>query len=463
MKRQLAILSLLIALCVISAVMPSSGVDLAYPPVSGWTNDVGIEKFPSTNPIGVRLVGEGSGLFEKTTGIWHFNNSLADSIDSLDFTGTGSPIFNATTVKLGSHSIELDGATQYLSKTDIGTAFGGTSTFTFVIWIYPEKGSPDNYFFKLGDVTDPSRALDIGNTANKVCYRNAVTGAQTAANTTITLNTWHLIILEYNSTGNTVKVWQDNVLVIDTTDTGAIATNPNLVIGWDTPTYTFDGFLDEGVMFPVVLTSDERSQIWNSGVGLEILGYSTTSPIFTTGWLSIPDYTIFNGIGAFINSISGTGEIKMQYAINNGSFNGIWNTPAWVSSDINSKALTHIINSVNLKGQLNTNGLQQVEFIPDRIMVNTPYPYPASSNVSNLVAYGNGLVGNVVKPAPSDVRTGIGYGAGGVQNTGTMTGGRRVIFGKGEEMYEIAGWKEKLFGKHGAGLIRGIVCSQCHT
>jgi fibronectin-binding autotransporter adhesin len=57
--------------------------------------------------------------------------------------------------------------------------------------------------------------------------------------------------------------------------------------------------------------------------------------------------------------------------------------------------------------------------------------YPAVTDVRSGVGYGAGLTGTLASPAQADVKTGVQYGAGGTQYTGTYTasgGGPRIHF-----------------------------------
>jgi len=98
----------------------------------------------------------------------------------------------------------------------------------------------------------------------------------------ITGNTWHNVIITYNgnSSYTGLKIYIDNV---DRTAYGGNTGTLDTIVNGTNNTlrfndYNYDGKLDEIGVWDRVLTSGERSQIWNNGSGMTIV----TLPIITT-------------------------------------------------------------------------------------------------------------------------------------------------------------------------------------
>lgn len=232
-------------------------------------------------------------LTDNWVGGWHLNN------DALDSSGNGNDgtvygaTFDATTKKLGSHALAVDGIDDYIYVAGgAGSSLNvGGGDFTIQGWLYLTQVGVNQDFIAC-DLEPQTVRIRI-NTANKVLWeiRDSGSDIATATSTTaLSINTWYHII--GRRVGTNVKLYVNGVLEASTTN--ASLNNPDTTDHWhigvgvdgiDTHTRWFKGKIDEVAVWSRAITdggvsvgqtaTGEVAELYNGGTGVEIVAAST--------------------------------------------------------------------------------------------------------------------------------------------------------------------------------------------
>jgi hypothetical protein len=166
----------------------------------------------------------------------------------------------------------------HASNTDFQT---GDIDFTWTCWVNIHVLGNERILIKGG--TDFEYSLYFDGGAQRF-YNYIASGAGGTGLSFIELtdalafDTWHFIALWYDATANTLNIQGNNGTVYSTSHTGGayVGTediNFGRLIGGGQPV---DGFIDEVGFWKRVLTSQERTDLYNSGAGLP---YSSFGPV----------------------------------------------------------------------------------------------------------------------------------------------------------------------------------------
>lgn len=157
-----------------------------------------------------------------TKGLWHMNNSWADSaIGGTTGTPTAGATFT-TNAKLGSYAGLLDGTDDYVTMNDpvSGSLDFGTGDFTWECWVYVNKTTPASNEWPIIAKTGPNTAHDngfdieisswsgLGITAYVTIGAASYEGAPGCG--TINAGQWYHVL--YLRSGTTIKAYLDGVL-----------------------------------------------------------------------------------------------------------------------------------------------------------------------------------------------------------------------------------------------------------
>lgn len=192
------------------------------------------------------------------------SGNRADSFGSNTLTDT-----NAVGSATGKISNAAGGfsVTKALDGGNILPASGNNLTFQFWVKINSTLSS-DKFVISKGVLSSNyDFALYLRNTGLYTMFGNANTLADFASTSWNVDTNWHHIILTYNGSG-TWTIYQDN----GTADTVSI-TAGNTAVSFDignlqtSLAFGYDGLIDEFAVWSRVISSGERTQLYNSGSG----------------------------------------------------------------------------------------------------------------------------------------------------------------------------------------------------
>lgn len=215
--------------------------------------------------------------------LWKFDNNANDSKGGNDLTEVNTPAYDAGDKKEGTHSIDLEsGSDEHCSIADgdLDAGFPGKSgtseqSFSICCWVKPESlsgwmGLVDKYI-TTGDLRVYTLNLYNGAVGFRLGYSAGAAATSLTFDTVLEVGKWYHIAITYDASDNGMKirVWDDDAgaLLDDnkaTTAGGDMSPRAApLEIGrfYTDDAYTFDGRMDEVVIFNDVLSDDEIDQI----------------------------------------------------------------------------------------------------------------------------------------------------------------------------------------------------------
>lgn len=293
---------------------------------------------------------------DETTGTTAYDELGVNNLSNL-----GTAAINQTIAKDGT-SYYYDGGDR-LYKADIGTEFGGTGSFTYSGWFRPDasqgSGTNTGYIFQLGDAVNPSRGLHFYDSTNSIRYRDASGGLASSANSVWTSATWYHVAMVYNGSG--MNIFLDGVSIVNDTDSGSIATNPNLYVGWSDANYLFSGYVDEIYMWNRTLSQEEIETLADDTFYSEITAenpsvilnspvdnYNSTIPSITfnvtvTDPVKVDNVTLYiDGIANETNSSGINGTYIFTKSVSFGTHN--WSILAYNNQSLSNQSETRDFN-----------------------------------------------------------------------------------------------------------------------
>lgn len=244
---------------------------------------------------------------------WRFNNNWLDSSgNGINGAAIGAT-FSSITKKLGSHSSEYDGIDDAGNFGDVlNNVFAGINKkFSFATWIYLNNLDNVQFFFNKYGATGHSenqrqfytRVLTDGSVELVVFFNLGTSPFRyriyTTPASTISAIGFHLIRVTYDGSIDTndgedrVTIKVDNVdKAISFTAVGALgaiqagtarlSTGGYIGSSGTTVIGEVDGFMDQTDIWSRILTSQDDTDIWNGGAGIEL-----ASPTVAPSMLSL--------------------------------------------------------------------------------------------------------------------------------------------------------------------------------
>lgn len=189
------------------------------------------------------------------------SGTRVDSHGSHDLSETAEVGYAAG--KIGNAASFPDSETSFLYRESIASDLQlGDTDFTVACWakVSSHGGMLLRWHGSLDDFVLATRYSDSDLVV-------AVWGWDYGTETTFSTNTWHLVIVTFTAADNTLRVYQDNNLLIAPTVTPP-SSEEKLVVG-DDFRHEGDRYVDSVSFWKRVLTSDERAELWNGGAGLD--------------------------------------------------------------------------------------------------------------------------------------------------------------------------------------------------
>lgn len=163
--------------------------------------------------------------------------------------------------------------TKYLTHADDAALSTGDIDCEFQAWVYLSSKTK-GYPCAIGKVS-----LDGGTIEYNLLYRSSVDKwewqfgtAVVRSAAAISINTWYLIHAWHDSVNNLVGISVNAGTPDTAADAGGTDTNKGFAIGtmgdYHDASSTWDGLLNQVAMWKRVLTSGDRSSLYNAGAGL---------------------------------------------------------------------------------------------------------------------------------------------------------------------------------------------------
>lgn len=229
----------------------------------------------------------GNGLLSDLISYWKMDEASGNAIDAQganDLTASGSPPGTGTGIILGARTFFAGGAQQF-THTDNADFSMGDVAFTFSVWVnldlkdatrgilgkWVAAGSQREYTLRYVTGSDVFTFFVSSNGTAIASVSVSASGVSTG--------TWHLLIVHHDPVANEIGIQLDNGTIQTASHTTGVfnGTSAFTLGGSDGGAASlFDGLLDEvGFWKGIVLTADQRSELYNSGSGLSYDDFTT--------------------------------------------------------------------------------------------------------------------------------------------------------------------------------------------
>lgn len=248
---------------------------------------------------------------------WTLDANMNDSAGSSHGTFTGSPTFPVAKLRTG---VKLNGSSQYGSA--LGTAFTFPGDWSVAFWFYVDTWANNALIFSAGDPGSASRVRCYLTNGNKITFYTRQGDIETAS--TFTTGVWYHVMLTCANGENAVfNGYVNNVIDANITARGwsqggsAGASDGSMFIGYR-PGYSegyFTGRVDEFGGWHEVLSSDERTDLYQGGIGITWDGTFTsikTHPTLRSGLLA--HYKMDGDANDSLGNYNGTPQNAPTYA-----------------------------------------------------------------------------------------------------------------------------------------------------
>lgn len=168
-------------------------------------------------------------------------------------------------------------------KINTGAVFNGTTSktncgsnidlvnksFSISGWFANTKSTTVNSYSGLHETGDIGKSLHIGRRGSNGKFTFAFYGDDLDSSTNMSTDgSWEYWTLTFNSTNKEKKIYRNGVLDNSGIGTGNLTASGNFIIGqWESEGSYYQGSIDELGIWNRVLTTDEISELYNSGSG----------------------------------------------------------------------------------------------------------------------------------------------------------------------------------------------------
>lgn len=208
---------------------------------------------------------------------WKLDESSGNAADSVGSNTATNVNVTYTTGKIKNGAV-FNGTDGFLSITSPSTALkslGYTSDFTITMWVKPNSLSNKCTLFNSRGKDTNSPIDFILETDLKLKFdRYTPIGGSVTGSLTLTNNSWNFVAVQLDDSNNKVKFWvngsSEELSYTETysggSPTACVIGGRNINGSLDQP---FKGMIDEVGIWSRKLTSDEISELYNSGAGLQ--------------------------------------------------------------------------------------------------------------------------------------------------------------------------------------------------
>lgn len=245
----------------------------------------------------------GAGLSSSFIGGWEFENSGNLGLDSgsnaLDLTNNNAVTQAAGIV--GNAGSFASASTQYLWRASEALLQVGDIDFTVATWVYPASAATAAIAAKDNPSVAGAREWLLAAilSGGSIFPRfHVFTPVDTIASVThtsaLSLNTWQLLVAWHDAAADTIYIQLNNGTPVSTATGGALqaASSAQFRIGArdGASPIPWNGRIDQTMFWKRVLTTSERTALYNSGSGLTVASALAAQDIQLISWTSTDAY-----------------------------------------------------------------------------------------------------------------------------------------------------------------------------
>lgn len=216
---------------------------------------------------------------------WKLNEASGNALDA-----HGSNTLTETSGTIGAATGKINGArdfeaadTEYFERTDNASLSVGDIDFTFSMWLQLESKSANMFALAkaLDDLTGYEYSVVYNTSLDRMRFvvqdaSNNFGIVTASAFGSVPTGTWIFVVVWHDATSNTLNIQINNGTVNSLSWTTGVkdSTRP-FRLGAEQGGNYWDGLIDEVGFWKRVLTSFERTQLYNSGNGLPYENFAT--------------------------------------------------------------------------------------------------------------------------------------------------------------------------------------------
>lgn len=175
--------------------------------------------------------------------------------------------------KIGNAAQFTAANSESLSCADNADLSVGDIDFTFAAWVYLDDAATEREFISKGTIgiAGGEYRVEYSSTRMKFQIQDvAVTFKTTTDTTVIVAGTWYYVVAWHDATGDTVNIQVNNGSVISGATAGIIPLDGTVTfrIGSGNGARYWNGRVDEVGFWKRLLTTQERTDLYNGGAGL---------------------------------------------------------------------------------------------------------------------------------------------------------------------------------------------------
>lgn len=224
-------------------------------------------------------------LTDNLVSYWKLDEASGNALDahgSNDLTDINT--VGSATGKI-SNARDFDAASaERFTITDNATLSGADVDRTFAFWMHPDSlaatRAPAGKFAGGGQQEFRFQIATTGLLAFQVSGSGTSSVGANTPSSTISAGSWYYVVGWHDSVANTINLQVNNGTVYSAAhSTGMFNGTAPFTIGcWSAGAEPFDGLIDEFGWWDRVLTSDERTELYNSGNGLSYDDFAGGGP-----------------------------------------------------------------------------------------------------------------------------------------------------------------------------------------
>jgi len=279
-------------------------------------------------------------------------------------TAVGNAQIDTAQSVFGGASGLFDGSS-YISTPDHADFNHGTGDFTYDFWVrfssLPTSGTVQVIYEKVAATYFQLRLHNVAGTLT--WYMEGTAGVNVNIATTLAINTWYH--MEFGRASGVGYIFQDGTKLKSGAFTVSLSSTAIATFGGkNAANVSLIGWLDEFRMSNGICRHTA-----NFTPPTLPYGYSFSSPTAISPWIAIDQNTLDATIPvsiiemaiAALQGITSTGNLKYQYALNNGADNGSWLTHAALVTALQGVTITNHTNSLRLTIQFNSDSSQAAD------------------------------------------------------------------------------------------------------
>jgi hypothetical protein len=335
---------------------------IPLPPPSEWTLDADQE---TVGGIGIRTKDKYEDKLLSIPSLihrWPMDGNWTDPVGGNDGTPVGGATFNSTGQRFGAYCGLFPTSSNYINIPN-KLYVSSDQKWTLLYWfrcfelagasIY-QIGMPA---FSQGNAV--SQHCHIGVLDGKNVFEWFFAGSNKIQGTAIVAD-GNLHMAAYTGAiGGAVRILTDGVFENSgiMTHNSTVSTRIAENYQGDSQVKNWNGILDEMAFFNDTLSDAQILDLYKA--------YSSSGPVARSPWIAIDQNTLdaTTAITIIENAIAilqgkSTGTNLFQYALNNGTFNGIWLTLAQLNAALVGQTIIDKQNSLRLEVKMNSDGFQ---------------------------------------------------------------------------------------------------------